>query len=72
MELKEILNKFKEYKTNVQFTQKEWDEISDKNICEIMEAEQNKTKLKLVFNEFGAYLRNYQNNELEGQYLRIK
>ena len=70
--LNEILNKFNEYKTSVQFTHKEWDKISDKDICEIMEAEQNKTKLKLAFNEFGAYLRTYQDNELEGQYLRIK
>lgn len=70
--IKEILNKFNEYKTSVQFSLNEWDRISDKNICKIMEAQQGNTKLKLAFNDFGAYLRSYQDGELEGQYLRIK
>lgn len=71
MTVKEVLNKFNEYKISLQFTRNEWDRISDKDICEIMEAEQDGTKIKLVFNEFGAYLRSYQDGELEGQFLRI-
>ena len=69
-ELNKILDKWNEYKIFIPYTSKNYDNILDKGICDIWDYTQDNTKIKLVFNEFGACLRTWQDNQLEAVVLK--
>ena len=68
---KQILEKFNEYKTNIGYSWQDYSDLLDKQLMTKIEYHTSQITMSLLYNDFGAYLRVWQNDKLEYHGIRL-
>lgn len=70
--LNEIKNKINEYTIQDTYTLEKLNNLLDKQIIKKLEYKKDNTTISIIYNDYGLYLRTWENNQLECQLIKYK
>lgn len=70
--LQQIKSKINEYTIQDTYTLKKLNALLDKQIIQKLEYKKDNTTISIMYNDYGLYLRTWEDNQLECQLIKYK